>query len=93
MALTLEILWKEDHKFGDGESSDQGNHGLESSGKKSDRAADGRSGDLFCAEPGTGLSVVEGLDPQTSCYQQQQDPCKRTVDFLFTNNFADMEVM
>ena len=30
------------------------------------------------------------LHPQTSCYQQQQDPCKRTVDFLFTNNFADM---
>lgn len=30
------------------------------------------------------------LPPQTSCYQQQQDPCKRTVDFLFTNNFADM---
>lgn len=30
------------------------------------------------------------LPPQTSYYQQQQDPCKRTVDFLFTNNFADM---
>ena len=28
--------------------------------------------------------------PNTSCYQQQQDPCKKTVDFLFTNHFADM---
>lgn len=25
-----------------------------------------------------------------SCYRQQQDPCKDTVDFLFTNHFADM---
>ncbi len=29
------------------------------------------------------------LHPQTSCYQQQQDPCKRTVDFLF-NRFDDV---
>lgn len=29
----------------------------------------------------------------TPCYQQQPDPCKKTVDFLFTNNFADMPQM
>ena len=29
----------------------------------------------------------------TSCYQQQQDPCKKAVDFLFTNHFADIPQM
>lgn len=31
--------------------------------------------------------------PNTSCYRQQQNPCKKTMDFLFTNNFADMPQM
>ena len=47
---------------------------------------------LFTITVGQDYHTVETTDlpPQTSCYQQQQDPCKRTVDFLFTNNFADM---
>ena len=31
--------------------------------------------------------------PHTSCYQQQQDPCKKTMDFLLTNHFADIPQM
>lgn len=43
---------------------------------------------LFTITVGQDYHTVETTDlpPQTSCYQQQQDPCKRTVDFLFTNN-------
>ena len=39
--------------------------------------------DHYTAEPASGHSG-------TSCYQQQQDPCKKTMDFLFTNHFADL---
>lgn len=31
--------------------------------------------------------------PQTPCYQQQEDPCKKTMDFLFINRFADLPQM
>ncbi len=31
--------------------------------------------------------------PQESYYRQQQDPCEKTVNYLFTNNFADMPQM
>lgn len=26
----------------------------------------------------------------TSCYRRQQDPCEKTMNFLFTHRFADM---
>lgn len=29
----------------------------------------------------------------TTCYQQQPDPCKKAVDYLFTNRFADIPQM
>ena len=31
--------------------------------------------------------------PQESYYRQQQDPCEKTVNYLFTNSFADMPQM
>lgn len=47
---------------------------------------------LFIVTVGQDHYIFEATNchPNTSCYQQQQDPCKRTVDFIFTNNFADV---
>lgn len=50
---------------------------------------------LFMVTVDQDHATVESTNchPTTSCYRQQQDPCKKTVDFLFTNNFADMPQM
>lgn len=47
---------------------------------------------LFTLTVGGSDHAIEssGCLSVTSCYQQQQDPCKKTMDFLFTNHFADM---
>lgn len=47
---------------------------------------------LFTLTVGRNDYVAEssGRPSATSCYRQQQSPCKKTMDFLFTNRFADM---
>lgn len=50
---------------------------------------------LFMVTVGQDEYIQEKADrhPNTSCYQQQRTPCKKTMDFLFNNNYADIPQM
>lgn len=50
---------------------------------------------LFMLTVGQDYHAIESTNchPAASCYRQQPDPCQKTVDYLFTNRFADMPQM